>query len=497
MATGLTSRSLRLAGYRRVSHVGAGAAATRSTAPRTRPCRIRAYAEQRGHRVTMLLLELDESGGREDRPILAEAVALIETGKADGLIVAYGSRLMRRRPRGPGPLRARGAVRRGHRPTPPRRPQHDGGPHGPRYYCAVSFRPRHRARDSFRRLKRESVARGVWKQRQCPRGYDRGPGRRLVPNADAPAVLDGFRRRVAGETVLSLAGRLGMTTSGVRQLLRNRVYLGELRDGDEVNPQAHAAIVPADLWRAAQAQRPRPPRRSGGVALLAGLVRCASCGHGMTRSPSPKGDTYRCPTHHSGIRCPAPAGITVPRLEAHVEQVALAALAAVVAEGHVEHENLAELEAAVAAADDELREYVTVTSAVGLDAGAFAAGWPPSGAPRRRHGRGGGRAGAARGRRSHARRGRGLGLCWRRRAATASCGRYWTPSSSRRSAGGGRSRSSSASPSTGAGATSTSSARAAGAAPGSAPSPLTRTTQTRSGRDSRRPRSIAHMAAAR
>src|SRR4029078_8832412 len=79
-------------------------------------------------------------------------------------------------------------------------------------------------------------------------GRFRGAARRLVPDDQADEVARAFRDRQAGTSILEFAGRLAMTRSGMRALLRNRVYLGELRDGDYVNPRAHAAIVDAPTF---------------------------------------------------------------------------------------------------------------------------------------------------------------------------------------------------------------------------------------------------------
>ena len=49
---------------------------------------IRAWATMRGARVGRVFEELDVSGARADRPLLEEALARIESGASDGLVVA-------------------------------------------------------------------------------------------------------------------------------------------------------------------------------------------------------------------------------------------------------------------------------------------------------------------------------------------------------------------------------------------------------------------------
>ena len=74
-----------------------------------------------------------------------------------------------------------------------------------------------------------------------------------------------------------------MSESGVRGLVRNRVYLGEARYGDTVKKDAHRAIIPRPIWQRCQAPG-RKSARSGRVTqrhLLQGLATCSSCGRVM------------------------------------------------------------------------------------------------------------------------------------------------------------------------------------------------------------------------
>lgn len=154
--------------------------------------------------------------------------------------------------------------------------------------------------------------------------------RRLTPDERASEVRDAFARIAAGEPVVAVSRLLGMTPGGLRYLIRNRVYLGELRVGDYTNTEAHPAIVDGELFAAANRaieRAPRPPRRGHAPALLAGLVRCTACGHVMTRSWGKQWPGYKCVVNHSGDRCPEPAYIGCARLDAYVEELAEAELA--------------------------------------------------------------------------------------------------------------------------------------------------------------------------
>src|SRR5919197_540526 len=82
------------AGYIRVSHVG-GREGEAFRSPQEQAERIQAWARLRGEEIVLLDPELDQSGGRADRPILTQAVDGIEAGRYRGLVVAYLSRASR------------------------------------------------------------------------------------------------------------------------------------------------------------------------------------------------------------------------------------------------------------------------------------------------------------------------------------------------------------------------------------------------------------------
>ena len=136
-----------------------------------------------------------------------------------------------------------------------------------RIRSAINHAERERHAERFENLREWATAAGIWQRRQTPGGYLKDPDtRKLVP--DGPVGDDGlpipgrgragevraaFQRRGAQESVLILARGLGMTPTGVRRLIANRVYLGELRVGRNVNPAAHPPLVTEDEWAAAQA----------------------------------------------------------------------------------------------------------------------------------------------------------------------------------------------------------------------------------------------------
>jgi site-specific DNA recombinase len=360
------------AGYIRVSHVG-GREGERFRSPKEQADRIEAWARPRGEEVVLLTPELDESGGRVDRPILTEAVEGIERGRYRGLVVAYLSRASR-------------SVK--HLLELWERIETAGGevvavaesidtstPAGRLTRTVLAAIAEHELdlhRERFEELRRIATANGIWQRRQAPLGYRRDPQtRRLVPDENAPRVRSAFRSRARGRSILAIARELRLTPSGARNLLRNRVYLGELRVGSHVNPSAHEPLVSEDDWLTVHgAMASRPARSRPDPALLAGLVRCASCGHVMSRATTA---TYSCHRVHSAGDCPRPAAITKTTLDRHVERVALAELVKLETRAS-SGPRVDELRAELRAAQHELEAYLEGVAAAGLSVEQYAKG---------------------------------------------------------------------------------------------------------------------------
>lgn len=316
----------------RVSHMGnRRAGADDFHADEDQVAAINRYAAGRAH-VVFLEPELDVSGGApiEHRPSLLAAILGVERGEYQGVVVANLKRLTRSRS---GHLiweRVEGAGGSVHCARENLDTSTVSGRRMRDYSIADAVAEREEHSEQHAERRRTTVERGIWRQRQTPLGYTRGekPHRSLVPNDRADDVRWAFRARAVGVAQVKIAERLKMTPSGVRHLLKNDVYLGVLRDGDNVNAAAHPALITRDEFDAAQRPTSRPPRAAGATApaLLAGIVRCAGCGHVMTRKRTAT-IGYGCPEHHSGERCPSPASITAAIVDSYVEKIAVAELA--------------------------------------------------------------------------------------------------------------------------------------------------------------------------
>jgi DNA invertase Pin-like site-specific DNA recombinase len=199
-----------------------------------------------------------------------------------------------------------------------------------------------RERNRLRRIlgKEKAAASGVC----CcspPVGYDRDGEGRLVPNEDADVIREIFRRRARGEGFSDIAASLpevtvtvtkdrkrvakSLTRSGVRQVVRNRAYVGEQRvpvkdrrGEPKVHRDNHRPIVTETEWDAANAVMGRAPIRRGlgEQAQLKGIVRCGTCGatmHVLAYGKPREKLTYACTRTGCGA-----ASMSVPKVEAAV-----------------------------------------------------------------------------------------------------------------------------------------------------------------------------------
>jgi DNA invertase Pin-like site-specific DNA recombinase len=316
--------SIPYAGYVRVSAVSGRQGETfHSPSDQTRA--ITDWCASRDLEVTVLPPELDRSGGDPGRPILEQAVRGVEQGDFRGIVVAYLSRASRSvshllemysRVEAAG-----GQVIAVAENIDTRTP---AGRLTRNMFAAMAEFELDTHRERFEALRRASVERGTWTRRQAPRGYSPDPiTRQLVPNAHASEVLAAFEARATGVGTGTLADRLEMSPSGIRKLLANRVYLGELRDGAHINLSAHQAIVPPHVFEAVAGVATAVSRNTepAGRSLLAGRVLCGSCGAMLERSPAPRvrgGWVYAC---NSRNRCDSHVAVVGEALNAYVREL--------------------------------------------------------------------------------------------------------------------------------------------------------------------------------
>jgi site-specific DNA recombinase len=319
--------------YVRVSRVGGR---EHLISPDEQERRARELAKERGLRVGEVLTDLDESGGRWERPGLQEALQRVESGRSGGVIVAWLDRLSRDSEHAHALVRRIGDA--GGSIYAPDAPSDWLSPEGElqaSFAFAIATWQRKRARSGFERAKERAIASGIPVKTRPPVGYRQRNDRHLEPDPDvAPLVREVFERRAAGAGPAELGGFLteqGVKTSqgsktwskeAVYNLLRNRTYLGELsygRDRRFLNGSAHEPIVDAALWQAAQRSGVRtlaPARTEGSRFLLTGIARCAGCRYCLQATTTSRGKRiYRCTRTRAGGICPQPTRVAAEPLE--------------------------------------------------------------------------------------------------------------------------------------------------------------------------------------
>ena len=187
--------------------------------------------------------------------------------------------------------------------------------------------------------KRGRVRRGLSNASHAPYGYQRGDDGDQVDPAAAEAVVLAFETYAGGKhsdtKIAGLLNRMGYepsgrarsgrwTREGVRYMLNNAFYAGQVRRGDKLYPGTHVPIISQEIFDQVQAVRarrkpPRPamPRQRGaagrspdGVYLMGRLARCSICGlrllsqtsGGKGRRGTPT-QYYQCPARRRSIDC--------------------------------------------------------------------------------------------------------------------------------------------------------------------------------------------------
>ena len=319
-------------GYVRVSQLR-GREGESFSSPMVQGEQIRAWATMRGAQVGRVFEELDVSGARVDRPLLEEALSRIESGESDGLVVAKLDRF------GRSLIHSLAAVERIQAAGGTFVSVQDGfdlsTDHGRlvlRMMLSWAEWELDRIRAGWRTARARAVARGIHMGGRPPAGYQHDEARRLQPHPNhGPIIGAAFTKRAEGMTLERVAAFLTdakvpsaysdgpWTVAGLRCVLANRVYLGELHNGEFVHEHAHPPLTDPVTWQLAQSPRLRSQRTPGQPTPLGGLVQCGTCGrvlqsHSVVRNGR-RHRTYACRRDD----CGGPVHITGGVLEPYVE----------------------------------------------------------------------------------------------------------------------------------------------------------------------------------
>lgn len=290
--------------------------------------------------------ELDEPGSKLERPLFQEALRLCENGTADGIAVYRLDRFARSVVHGLDSikrLQEAGArfvsVSEGF----------DAGTDVGRLVITILFAFAElelgKIKQNWAHAVQQAIDAGKYVSSIPPIGYRKNEQSRLVVDPDvAPHVKALFLMRTAGKTWGELAeymeqqgmitgrGNAYWTPSATRQIVLNRAYLGEARNGELVNATAHEPIVTEKEWHAAQPSEniilPKAKSHSANC-VLRGVLVCGGCGHKMLVGVKTKGKNrkpyYYCRGRYSTGRCPARPTANHKTIDTYVEEQLLAA----------------------------------------------------------------------------------------------------------------------------------------------------------------------------
>ncbi|MEJ7798433.1 MAG: recombinase family protein [Solirubrobacteraceae bacterium] len=329
-----------MTGYIRVSRV-AGREGESFISPDVQRKQIQAWAKMRGVEIVAWYEDLDQSGGKRDRPGLDAFLVDLANGDTEGVVVSRLDRLSRlgiqdalalieEIHEGGGQI---ASIDLGIDPTTV------FGEFATTLMLAMARLERRRMSESWIVAKVRATERGV-KIGPTPIGYMRDEDAVLQPHPIyGPVVTKAFNlaARVGPDAALayllehggtdveddeeSKLEERGRTWTGwtLRRLLRNRSYLGEARYGDLVNLKAHEPLVSRAVWEAAQ-QEPSERRRPKATFPLSGLATCAACGNVLVgaRGGNHAQRMYRCSAalaSFKGERCSSPTTVTALLLE--------------------------------------------------------------------------------------------------------------------------------------------------------------------------------------
>jgi DNA invertase Pin-like site-specific DNA recombinase len=366
---------LNLDAYVRVSKVR-GRSGSSFISPDVQREQIERWAAAHGHALTWHEPELDVSGGSMSRPVFDRIMQRIRAGQTDGVIVAKLDRFARTLVGALGTLEEferHGAVlisvvENLDLSTPM-------GKAFLRILLVFAELERDRISENWGTATNNAIERGIHIAKFTPIGYEKGPDKRLIPGANAPAIREAFLMRGAHETRTAIARRLDetaprpnsgrWTTSNVERIIKNRVYMGEAYRGKVVNPDAHPAIVSFAEWQTANLAPVRASQRGKRPNLLGGIVRCAGCryvlapqtyGSGGRRKPTL---AYRCREVHTAGACPDPASIPRETLDSYVEAVWRKQMADQVLSVAQDSQTLQTANAELEAAEEELTAFAS------------------------------------------------------------------------------------------------------------------------------------------
>jgi site-specific DNA recombinase len=331
--------------------------------------RIAGLAQGKNIKVVESHQDIDESGGKWERPGFQAALSAVKEGRADVILVSKMSRFARNVLAAEKALKeieeAGGQLICGDLDVDTSTSQ---GKLMRRILSAFAEFELEVHKEQWEEAKKAAHGNGVKLGGRAPIGYQwvNGEDKRLTPNPTYSKLIPKvFKLRAAGTSWTEIVKWWQRETGELRDrttfadMIRNRTYVGEVvyahKQGDWVKEGAHKALVTEEQWQAAQGVKaPRSARRQG--SLLAGVLVCGTCGGKLVSGSSGKGGKprYRCPNY--GTKCSAPASVSHEVVNPYVEDAFLKwAKKKVEVEGNAA--SAKRLEAALTALEDARAEY--------------------------------------------------------------------------------------------------------------------------------------------
>jgi DNA invertase Pin-like site-specific DNA recombinase len=330
-----STQALRIDGYIRVSRVGLRRG-ERFISPQIQREQITEWAAAKNARLLTIYEELDTPGRRRPQPKLAQAIARVADGTSQGIVVWRVSRFGRSLIRGLTSIeQIREAGGTFFSVADGLDTSTETGRLVLRIMLSMAEWELEGIQATWRVAREKAIDRGVYCGAFTPIGYKRLPSGRLQSDPKvAPLIPELFERRANGEMLVALARtleQLGVPTATgnpvwscttTANLLRNRAYLGEVRSGEHTRVDAHQPLVDESLWQRAQTpRRPAPKHARAAALLMGGLLVCAGCGRSLRFGGNQGRGVYQCGREFAGGRCPEPAVISAPLVEACVEDI--------------------------------------------------------------------------------------------------------------------------------------------------------------------------------
>ena len=355
------------------------------------------YASGRGYAVKQFEdLNVSHTTPLDKRPGMGEALRLIESGKLAGLVVSSQDRL--------GPLEitrelkqrlvAAGAVL-----LMPDNPGIENiAARGYAKLPGENMALMHEAQREEIGLRWAGAKHAAWERgvhcAASPAGYSKDENGKLVKdgNVHGKAVIEAFECYADGGSYGAAAkvltdagvptahGRTAWAPMSARAVIQNDVYVGVYRctcGCGQTKENPDNALIDRALWL--RANRPnKQTRRKGSKGdgegqMLNGLLKCASCGYGLSFDRSThNGKTYRYYRCKASPACVAKAVINADKVEPYVVGAVLERVGTVHGEDGPDEARIAELRKGLAKAGTDITGLDSMLAADEIDAVTFA-----------------------------------------------------------------------------------------------------------------------------